>query len=301
MIPIPSATSFITRMRQLLVETTNLLAFIIDDPYGELTPSAFPTHVPLFSLQLVEFTCHDASASGLWEFVTSQRKIRRLVFPRKSTHRASIRAFLFLEALPELEAVAAEAHLLLDLIQGRPVISIQVKSTRGPPELDVLFGAITASSCVVTALSVEVDSDESLAMFIQGLLLHARPLHYLCITLNPRRGGSTPEAIAFPLKELVDFQCLRWRGATIRSGSVCLVSSRWHPAAYAGPSLRFVQHEVKFYGTPSLPLWDFEGIWERHDVDVNNWKTRPCYHIAPRRPNSYDPVRPVIVSRRKLS
>ena len=88
-----------------------------------------------------------------------------------------------------------------------------------------------------------------------------------------------------PLQSLQHLEVIRWQARALWGDfatpalNLTLTTSRWHPALYAGPRLKIVQHEfLHFVEKPK----DYEGFWERSNVNTDGWKIHKAQFFAPR-------------------
>lgn len=232
------------------------------------------------SVHLVELTFHLRLTPELWDFVFSQPTIRRLVLnycagpPHVRYKLPDMPSHIPPNALPQLEALLAPIELVTRLLPGRPVRCVVVQSLdfSAPSAFDLLWQAVELSSTALTALSIRADSAHAFNTLLEILPRRTPYLRFLGVNIavgHDRRWIPLPTAADLaPLRSLTVLECIRWESRLpLRFNS--------DPTDYAGPSLRYAQHE---FSSSSGAPHKCEGTWETvNKKDRVYWKLVPCF------------------------
>ncbi|KAF8321745.1 hypothetical protein DL93DRAFT_2072616, partial [Clavulina sp. PMI_390] len=263
--------------------------------------------------QLVELYCKLAPTQGLCDFLVSQPTIRRLsLVPITNTVYHALIENLPPDALPNLEAALGDIRSLRVLRTGRAVRYIAVVPAVRSEHLEELWNTVSLplSHCPLEALSVTLDRPDAFMSFFPHLPIHAPALRFLGIAIVSEYAtfwtvpGPTDGDIS-PLRSLTKLETIRWEfcpvdssGINFDSGHIVYVRA-WRASDYAGPSLRYVQHEIGFPYTESWIAEAHEGRQERRNLEGNEWGPWPKLLFPPRREGKL-PSRESMVRARSL-
>ncbi|KAF8316632.1 hypothetical protein DL93DRAFT_2166088 [Clavulina sp. PMI_390] len=245
---------------------------------------------------LVELRCKLTSSPSLRDFLISQPTIQRLsLIPTHFNASPVLAEALPSDALPNLEAALADLITLQVLREGRSVRYIAVEPSLQLELLPELWNTIstTSSQCSLEALSIIIGRGDVFRDFFLHLHTHAPSLRFLgLITTNQISilwGSLTPtKDDAIPSRHLAHLEIIRWVHHPAVPGDVFHEPGRpvhfhsWNPSRYAGPMLRYVQHE-----SVSESIKDTEGHWERRDSDGDSWAYSKKLLFPPRRDSKH--------------
>ncbi|KAF8316631.1 hypothetical protein DL93DRAFT_2226781 [Clavulina sp. PMI_390] len=229
---------------------------------------------------LVELWCKTAPSPYLHDFLISQPTLQRLsLTPISSSRDPILTKDLPSDALPNLEAALGDLVTLQVLRDGRSVRYMAVVPYLQAELLPELWSTINipSSRIPLEALSITIEKGDAFHDFFLHLPTHAPALRFLGLAIQSQVTGlwgipAPQEADAAPLRSLAQLETIRWGlspygpRAGFQTPGNPVYFRRWRPERYAGPMLRYVQHESIFG-----PLEGNEGSWERRNFEGNEW------------------------------
>ncbi|KAF8321756.1 hypothetical protein DL93DRAFT_2209975 [Clavulina sp. PMI_390] len=294
----PHLTGFRTRLQLLAQEAFQVQFLTLVDTsksmnLNGLVVADFAHH----RFRLVELYCKLAPTPKLHDFIISQPTIRRLsLVPITATLDHALGEDLPADALPDLEAALGDIQSLQILRKGRAVRYISVVPAVQSEQLPELWNTLSvpSSQCPLESLSIIIDRSDTFRAFLFRLHTYVPTLRFLDITILCEytvlwREPGPAENDTIPLRNLTKLETIRWDFLPIDGSREVIDPNRtvevrrWRPERYAGPSLRYVQHELGFR-CPDSVMHEHEGRWERRSPERNDdWLCSEKVLFPPRR------------------
>ncbi|KAF8315897.1 hypothetical protein DL93DRAFT_2155046 [Clavulina sp. PMI_390] len=287
----PPLIDFRARLQRLFIEASQLRSLSLTDTSEEMEIGSLLTSgIRSYRFQLSELSYHISLTPELCSFLASQPSIRHLILHPPSGYLDTPHLeHLPPDSLPHLDVVFANPAFLPILLKGRSVRYVAAVPVIGVEWVTLLWDAIGQADKPPSSLTVALDSAVTFRAFMEGIVSHLPGLRFLGVACARNfwaewRPQPTTADLA-PLRRLKNLEVVRWSGRFFSGNAgfpaFHLLPSEWHPSSYAGPALRYVQHEMEYHAIVQDPK-EQEGYWERPDLERDEWEVRTTKFYVPR-------------------
>ncbi|KAF8321753.1 hypothetical protein DL93DRAFT_1463269 [Clavulina sp. PMI_390] len=283
---------FQTQLQLLIRKASRLSSLTLNDSskymnLHDIVTADFAQH----RFQLVQLSYNLSATPELCGFLASQPSLRRLSLYPNDLHRIPLPLEdLPPDALPNLEALLADAATLPYILKGRTVRYIAaITPNTWIHWVGRFWEPIDSAQSPPRGLTISAYSIDEIRQFLQELIIHAPTIQFLGIRIKNSStaiwGSGLTDADLLPLRKLTSLETIRWEYNLIESRMYPPQFMQWDPRAYAGPALRCVQHELDYHSSSvkSYRKTPQEGSWERGGPGLDDWEFRPTMLLAPLR------------------